>query len=169
MSAWWTGGQRDDVFWRSANSGAMAKTRSKTGKSTFGQYGDIQATDPIGQPLLDYFTIEVKRGYSAYTFMDMMDKKETAAMQQWEQFFHQVDEDRKNAGLDAWMLITRRDRRETLAFFPLRMMSHIDTYSALRQCPHIIARVDLKEGGSLHVYCCLLQDFFDRVSPENFR
>ena len=52
LSLWWTKGKRDDVFWRTSGSGARAKTRSKTGEKTFGQYGDVQATDPIGQPLI---------------------------------------------------------------------------------------------------------------------
>jgi len=63
LSLWWSGGTRLDIFWRTPGSGAMAKTRSKTGGSALGQHGDIQATDPIGQPMIDVCSIELKKGY----------------------------------------------------------------------------------------------------------
>ncbi len=47
LSLWWTNDKRDDIFWRTSGSGARATTRSKTKQKTFGQYGDVQATDPI--------------------------------------------------------------------------------------------------------------------------
>jgi hypothetical protein len=125
LSLWWSDGERDDVFWRSAGSGAMAKTRSKIGKNTFGQYGDIQAVDPIGQPLLDLCVIELKRGYSHSTFADSLDKKKGAALQGWEKFIVQVLADQKNAKTPYWMLITRRDRRETLVFMDDTMFMHL--------------------------------------------
>ena len=52
LSLWWTEGVSDDYFWRTAGSGAMAKTRSKVGKKTHGHYGDIQAVHPDGEPLI---------------------------------------------------------------------------------------------------------------------
>jgi len=65
LSKWWSFGQRDDIFWRTAGSGGMATNRGKQGLRTFGQAGDIQATDPAGQPLLSMFSFELKRGYTA--------------------------------------------------------------------------------------------------------
>lgn len=124
LSLWWTNGKRDDVFWRTAGSGARAKTRSKTGQNTFGQYGDIQATDPIGQPLIDTVSIELKRGYSHNSFADIIDKKETSKTQQlYELFIEQAKQDAKNAGAPFWMLITKRDRREALVFIPVKLMN----------------------------------------------
>ena len=122
LSRWWTNGERDDIFWRSSNSGGRAKTRSRQGKRTFGGYGDVQATDPIGQPLLDLCTIELKRGYSNSTIGDVLDAKPNAKPQQWELFVQQVMEDQTNAGVPYWLLITRRNQRMPLVFMPVAFM-----------------------------------------------
>lgn len=116
LSEWWEPG-RNDIFWRSAGSGAMAKTRSKAGGAAFGQYGDIQATDPIGQPLIDVCSIELKRGYSKISLHDLFDKKPNARQQELEAHIQQAAEDRKLAGSPYWLLIARRDKREPLILF----------------------------------------------------
>ena len=118
LSLWWSNGERDDIFWRTSGSGARAKTRSKKGNSTFGQYGDVQATDPIGQPLIDLCTIELKKGYSKYSFMDLIDKPENAATQVYKKFIEQAIQDSRNAKTPMWLLITKRDRRKALICFP---------------------------------------------------
>ena len=63
LSKWWTDGEHDDVFWRTQGSGARATVRCKQGLETHGQQGDVQSTHPEGQPLLDHFAFELKRGY----------------------------------------------------------------------------------------------------------
>jgi len=64
LSLWWTKGEREDIFWRTAGSGARATTRAKSGKTTARSYGDVIAIDPIGDPLIKEVTIEIKRGYN---------------------------------------------------------------------------------------------------------
>jgi hypothetical protein len=166
---WWTKGERDDVFWRSAGSGAMAKTRSKVGKSTYGQYGDIQAVDPIGEPLLSVFTIEIKRGYSKFMFMDMVDKPEKAGEQEWEKWHDQVTTDSKNAGSPFWWLITRRDRRMPLIFLPGRAWNILKEAGLGQKGPWLMARVILKSGKRAWVGGMLLNDFLDQISPDDIK
>ena len=117
LSLWWTAGVRDDVFWRTSNSGGRSKVRSRGGRGTFGQYGDIQATDPIGQPLVDLCTIELKRGYK-HTIGDVLDAPTGAIEQQWEGFTRQAAGDAANAGAPFWLLITRRNQRAAVVFMP---------------------------------------------------
>jgi len=120
LSKWWTDGKRDDVFWRTAGSGARATIRSKTKKKTFGQYGDIQATDPIGQPLTDLCTIEIKRGYSKSTFADLIEDSTVANAKpcMYAQFIQQAKEDARKAGVPYWLLIIKRDRRKEMVIIP---------------------------------------------------
>lgn len=118
LSLWWTHGERDDIFWRTSGSGARAKSRGKQGAKTFGQYGDMQATDPIGQPLIDLFTFEFKIGYGKASFSDILDKGSKAAKQIWEKWVHQVQGDHFDGHSFAWALITKRDRREPIIFIP---------------------------------------------------
>ena len=60
LSLWVSEGKRDDLYWRSAMSGGRATVRSKVGKQTINQLGDITAIDPLGFPLTDKFVIECK-------------------------------------------------------------------------------------------------------------
>lgn len=64
LSLWWSDGKRDDIFWRTSGSGARATTRRKKSQKTAYEYGDITFTDPDGKPFIDYFLVELKRGYS---------------------------------------------------------------------------------------------------------
>ena len=55
LSLWYTEGERDDIFWRSSQSGGRATTRAKKGKKTAASYGDITALDNRGEPFTDLF------------------------------------------------------------------------------------------------------------------
>ena len=140
---WWTFGKRDDVFWRTSGSGARAKTRSKKNLKTFGQYGDIQATNPIGQPLIDLCNIEIKRGYSKHTFADLIDKSESAKEQLYEVFINQAKLDSDNSDTCFWLLITKRDRRETLIFMPYDFFAELKTIGcSLTKYPYIFLKFE---------------------------
>jgi len=159
LSKWWTNGKRDDIFWRTAGSGARAKTRSKTKQATFGQYGDVQATDPLGQPLIDLCSIELKRGYSKNTFADVIDKLDGAKEQLFESFIMQASSDCSLSVSYSWMLIIKRDRRKPLIFIPrcfykdlknigckLDDITHISLYfTGKEQCKHEIFGAPLTE------------------------
>jgi hypothetical protein len=116
LSLWWTNNSRDDVFWLTSGSGARATVRSKTKKSTFGQYGDIQATDPIGQPFIDICNIELKRGYNTATLSNVLDKTTKSKRQQLESFIIQAKNDAKAAKARVWLLVHKRDRRDPLLY-----------------------------------------------------
>ena len=118
LSLWWSEGKDDSIFWRTSGSGARAKTRSKQGKSTFGQYGDIQAVNPVGQILIDNITFELKRGYGNKSIFDLVDSYNTTGFPEW---YEQVTEDQGNADSKYFALITRRDRRKALIIIPANL------------------------------------------------
>ena len=125
ISEWWSDGERDDIYGRSTTSGAWAKTRAKTAQSTFGQYGDLQALDPFGQPLIDACTFEFKIGYNQMSLLACIDKPENAAVQTLERFLAQVTEDHQNAGSVWPVLIFKRDRRDPTICIPRTMYEAI--------------------------------------------
>jgi len=166
LSLWWTGDKQDDVFWRTSTSGARATSRSKKGQRTFGQYGDVQATDPIGQPLLDIFTIELKRGYPKATASNALDPSPKMKQQQLIDFVKQAEESSITAGSRFWMVIQKRDQRETTILLPRY---------AVKKLP-----VDFKD--TTHLYLCIrdapdyynliqmrLNDFLDQVHPVDIK
>jgi len=65
LSLWWTNGERDDIFWRTAGSGGRSTARRKKKKSTANAAGDIRYDDALGKPFIDYFLCEIKRGYTS--------------------------------------------------------------------------------------------------------
>lgn len=162
ISLWWTDNKREDVFWRTAGSGAMAKTRKKKNKNTFGQYGDIQATDPIGQPLIDVFTIELKRGYSKNTFFDLFDRTDKAAQQQWDKFICQVLEDQKNSGAKYWMLICKRDRRDPVILMPLKVAKKLP---GMNRVNHMRGVIELKDKRKIKYYLCKWNELLE-IDPN---
>ena len=123
LSLWWTEGDRDDVFYRTSNSGGRAATRAKKGRSTINQHGDICCTDLDGQPLLDLLTFEVKRGYSSDTLGDLLDFPPTAALQRWEQWIIQAQRSKREAGSLGWAIVSKRDRRKALITIEERVSS----------------------------------------------
>lgn len=65
LSWWWSYGERDDIFYRTAGSGARHTARMKKSISTYNSAGDVGYLDPEGKVLIDYFLIELKRGYTS--------------------------------------------------------------------------------------------------------
>lgn len=112
LSLWWTNNVRDDVFWRTSQSGGRATTRAKAGRAleAKGAYGDVTNIDPVGAPLIDRVSIELKRGYSRYSIQDLLDAK-SGPNNLFEQFVAQARRDAEASGR-TWMLVWRRDRRE---------------------------------------------------------
>lgn len=172
LSLWWTNHKRDDVFWRTSTSGARATTRSKKLQSTFGQHGDVQATDPIGQPLIDLCIIEIKKGYFKHTYSDLMDKMPKETKLPYGQFIQQVIKDHMKAQSYSWLLITKRDRKETLVAMPsyfkraLKKVGSNIGYST----PSFYFRCNLETSRhSYKIFVMTLIDFFQYVNPSHIK
>lgn len=116
LSLWWTSGKRDDVFWRSSQSGGRATQRAKSGKSTFGAYGDIAAVDPVGLPFLRVFTLELKRGRSHGFLGDLIDLPKKAKQRPFESAMEQAMRSAQQAKSLSWLLICQRDRRKAMVY-----------------------------------------------------
>lgn len=167
LSMWWSGQERDDLFWRSSQSGGRATQRAKKGKETFGQYGDITATHPDGFSLLSIFTMELKNGYSKHHFMNMLDKKEPSSKQMWEGFFDQVTTDAEKAKSMTWMIIWKRDGKVPLVYVSTLIIKKLKTTCpSLKKIPNIVAKVRLKDKKKVNIYICRLEDFLDVVKPK---
>jgi hypothetical protein len=140
LSLWWTEGKRDDVFWRSASSGAMATSRMRTkGKTTYGQHGDIQAVDPIGAPLLKLCCFELKRGYGKWSPMDVLDAPpprkgaKEPVKQAVTKFIEQATESCDACGARWPVIIARRDARREVIMVPTDMAEEMADYVFLHK------------------------------------
>lgn len=158
LSEWWTQDlkePRSDIFWRTSGSGARATTRRKGGNKTANSHGDIMALDPIGQPFLDVFTVEIKRGYSRSTIVDMLDKPKGAATQVYESWIQQAIASQQAAGSLYWLLVIKRDKREPLVFYDSGLISDAEIDN--------LALFYFSE--SFIVGCTVLTEFLKTLSP----
>lgn len=165
LSRWWTHGKRDDIFWRTAGSGGRATARRKRGQSTAMQGSDVTATDPIGAPLIDVFSIELKRGYTRFTFQDTIDllpNRKKPVLLQW---VDQAERSSADSGSFAWLLIHKRTQRSDIVYIPSHAVLALKAYGALNGCDPRCAFV--VDGTKL--LATTLAEFLRCVTPEQIQ
>ena len=170
LSLWFSCGTRDDLFWRSSNSGGRATMRAKRGKRTMQGHGDIAATDPMGAPLLELLTIELKRGYSSHSFADLLDTLPHRKPRLVAQFIAQAMRSAHEAGTPGWMLVHRRDQKAAMAFVSSNVCAALRAQGALNalQAGFLRGRVRLN-GDSVAFAVFQLADFLASVPPGAVR
>lgn len=166
LSLWWTNEENDAVFWKTSISGGRATSRTNKGKATKNHYGDICATDPIGQPLMDVFTMELKRGYNKNTIADLLDKRESSSEQVYEEWFHKLIETSKKAKTLSWALVVQRDRREPLIFLPSTILTELLDHRKNAYLPINLLEIKNNKNEIPDVTGLRLSDFFQVIFPE---
>lgn len=173
LSLWWSGGARDDVFYRSQASGARGTVRRTR---TAGAHGDIAAVDPCGLPLTDLFTFEIKRGYSTRTVADLFDITPANKLTIWETWLYKAHRDATKAGSAGWALITRRNLRNAALCMPRPVARALAGQCGYR--PDWSARVNVRYDDKklkqrhtqqMQISGGPLAAFLDTVSPDDIR
>lgn len=164
LGLWWTQNlpePRDDIFWRTSQSGGRATTRAKIGKTTANAQGDLTFTDPIGAPFVDKFLLELKRGYSDdVSLLSLLDGKQKNPMLL--QFWGQVERDRAAAGRPWSLLVFKRDRKIACVMMEWKLFRKISTLCG--SLPET-TRIDLHLPET-HLILFPLDVFLSWVSPE---
>lgn len=161
FSKWWTGGETDDVFWRSSGSGARATSRTKQGKKTTGHYGDMSAVDDRGTPFIKFFTVEMKKGYAKANIHDWLDGvyKKVPELIRW---MKKTKKSAKQAGSITWILITKRNNKQTLIWMPIKRFEQILDGHDLGKGPAcVIANID-----GVNVIAMALDVWMEIVTPK---
>jgi hypothetical protein len=169
LSQWWSDDEtRDDIFWRSSQSGGRATRRTKQGKTTYGSYGDIAAVDPIGDPLIKAFTIELKRGSSYGSPGDLLDHSGDCTKHPWVKCLQQAIRSHVEAGSRSWLLICKRDRKLPVVYLPTQTYRELEVHPVVplfrfrfrffEKDPNFQNRIDI---------CGLtLESFLEKTSPD---
>lgn len=160
LSRWWTEGKRDDIFYRSNASGARFTQRKKSGKDTAYQGGDITFTDPIGEPLIKAWNIEIKTGYGGrekikddsgkvikkiqhrWDILDILDssQKKTTFETMWEQCCRDA-----NLTCRIPILVFRRNQRKACSAIPSSYKHRLVEYFGHPLCETIECKyIDFK-------------------------
>ena len=166
LSLWWSKGTRDDIFGRTMSSGAWGTQRAKAGKSTFGQYGDLQALDPIGQPFITTCCVELKIGYGKWCILDAFDRARGTNPQTFESFLIQAQCSAEKTGANP-VLIFKRDRKEVMMVYPLHLQHQIEEMSG--RPDKLVGGIRLHlEKGEYPWIIMRLDEFIDWASPDAF-
>lgn len=155
FSLWWTKGKRDDIFWRTSNSGGRATARAKKSLETKWQYGDMGFIDPIGESLIHTVVFEFKRGYQTANLHDFFDNPEGNPKRQrtWERWIFKAIEDAERAGDSLghkmhWMIIHRRNGRVPICVMPAEIISGgAFGYCARPEPPYFKGRIWARPAG----------------------
>lgn len=168
LSRWWSNGESDAIFWRTANSGGRATVRGKVGKATKGQDGDLCATDPIGQVFIDHFYLELKNGYADYPYSALSDlieapESKTPLVHKWLQI---AEDNRKKAGVSYWLLIRRWGRsRRVVLVAPIKFWNSLN--ATLTNCIPRMTTPSIPSVGV--VVACPFDEFLKNVPADEIR
>lgn len=165
LSKWWTGGNRDDVFWRSSQSGGRATVRGRKGQTTAGSYGDIAALDHVGQPLIQCFTIELKRGKSHGYADELIECSERPKkICKFLETLSQTYEAHVLAKSLSWLLIVKRDHRLPMVY--LREAVAARLAPTLLEVPCSIYRAEFAAPFTVRIVGVPLRRFMREMNPS---
>lgn len=154
LSRWFSKGESDDIFWRTAGSGARATVRAKKGVGTADSAGDMSAIHPSGKALTRVSIWELKRGYSSKNgspsqcigVLNIIDGKETKSPPLLVQWIKKVETEAKIHKRKLWFIIFQRDRKNacictrksTMDYLKRRNHEKFCLFSENRSCDFFI-------------------------------
>lgn len=160
LSKWLTNGERDDIFWRSSQSGGRATTRAKVGKTTSGSYGDITALHLIGEPFISLFCVELKRGYSKDTdILDLLDSKKSVP--KLLDFWNQCERDKKLGKKAYSLVIFKRDRKDICIMFDFETYRALSEWNGHPKCRSVVF-----SEGRFRLRILRYEDFLNWIDPK---
>ena len=161
LSNWASKDKNDFLFWRSVSSGALSTVRSKAGKATAGQEGDITAVHPYGELILKDLTIEAKCGYQSSTIHDLLDMPAKNKTNIYAGFIAQCIREMEDSGKQSFWLIHKRDRREATITMPYAFMQkYFDIFGDFKGFSLQYTYKDIK------LITCRLEDWLEWFKPE---
>jgi len=161
LSLWWTNGANEDVFWRTAGSGGRATVRGKSNKLTRYSSGDITFTHEDGVPFIDYFLIELKRGYSqVWDILTFIDSNKEQTIVQW---VEKAKQEVKRDFRQTWMLIFQRDRKQICVLMEYATLKQLEVLHKKQfEATYMLLPTDTK------TIICRFSDLFKWLNPQVF-
>lgn len=95
LSKFLTEGNRDDLFWRSSNSGGRQTVRARKGIDTHNQAGDICNTHPDGEVFMEVFVLECKHYKDVNLWCLFTETKGNTVMGWWDVHLEKAKEVKK--------------------------------------------------------------------------
>lgn len=175
LSLWWSNGEDDDIFYRSASSGGRATNRARKGKTAKHHCGDVAALNPSGRSLLKFFTVEIKRNYPKVSLTDLLDSTTlqiTNALKprrdNWFNWIKQAKAARKSSGSFSWCVIMRRKTRQPIIVFPKKVYNVLEKWlTGTHPCFEMM--IGLPDSNTQYLVAMLLDDFTANIARWNIK
>lgn len=176
LSLWHSRNKRDDIFWRTAGSGARATTRMKQGKGTANSAGDLGFIHPSGKAFIDLCIVEIKRGYnrkktapsaqiSILSLLDAPSRKKKPTLFRW---WDKSEQERKSHKRKYSLIIFRRDRHGACICMHKRTFNALEARSRKPFIfPHNGTWLEVQKDG-YHLKILLLEEFLSFFKPRVF-
>ena len=188
LSLWWSNQKDEDIFYRTAGSGARATVRRKQGKRTADSAADMMSTHESGKPLTKACLFEMKSGYSdkhkittskktgkkgvthsrygieVLTILDKQEYHKDPILLQW---WKKIEKERIATGRKFAFIIFRRDAKLACIVMSYKMFGLL----AKRTGPfdERILSIHFSSKEQLHSLVILkLDDFLHWCKPKSF-
>jgi hypothetical protein len=158
LSLWWDD-KRDDLIYRTSQSGGRSTQRKKMGKSTANADGDLAPQDESIRPLFRLFSFELKNGYS--DDLDIISIVDSKKKRMLDDFIVQTRSAQERAGVPYIMLIIKRDRRDETVLIEDSLYRRREMSILLSDLNYIKISIDL---GIFYLF--KLDDFLKRITPN---
>lgn len=170
LSMWWTHNSDNSVFWRTSQSGGRRTQRQKKGRLTPYSAGDVGLLDPIGVPFLDFFIVELKRGYTktidTLSFIDWKFKTNAPVLQQW---FEKGEKERQEDGRHGVLLVFKRDRHRRCVMINEKIFLQIKNIRGCFPSPPYTCIIVGNGGNRKCFYIIKYTSFFNWMTPETVK
>lgn len=156
LSDWISGGERTDLFWRSAMSGGRATIGLRKGEKVGEQAGDISPIHQAGHALTGLFVLECKF-YNDLQFQNLIFSRNGGVAEFWLTVAEIGAELKKRP-----LLIAKQNHYPTLMFLESRCSRELDGLGTdIYRLPHSMFKND-----SYNVFCCDFDRFLEVIHPE---
>ena len=164
LSLWFSYGKNEDLFYRTAGSGARSTSRAKKGKTTANSAGDIGYLDAAGKPLIEAITFELKCGYNNTDTTSLIDTTPGRKRPQLLEFIEQAVDSAKNAQSKYWAVIHKRNGKQALIHFPMSLWQQIQELFVNRGN----LQITYVSATECEIVSMPFATFLEMVSPELF-
>lgn len=168
LSLWYTERERDDIFWRTSQSGGRATQRRKSNLSTVNSAGDIGYLDDLGKSFVDSTLVELKRGYSdeldLLKIIDKPNNKRHNLLEWWGKAMDEASQTRRDY---VWLIIRRDFCEPVIVISNETYYRHIEWNGKPDPNVLILTLSLSEEVGALKIM--LLDSFLEWIDPGFFK
>lgn len=120
------------------------------------------AVDPAGLPFTELLTVELKNGYSRFSFADLFDTS-PGTVPLYRKWIEGAEKVRNQAGAYGWLIVVKRDRREPIAIMTEQTWKVCSAGSTV--CPS--ATLNLASLKFPPIKVVLLESMLAKFNPAN--